>query len=55
MDFAFEMDKIEKIVYSNSLREIDWKTTKLESLALDEVVKDLKQKTRTYIYKNKSL
>ena len=42
-DFAIVMDKTPKIVFSQTLKNIDWKSAKLASRALDQEVLALKQ------------
>lgn len=42
-DFAFAIDKIPKIVFSNTLKEVDWGSAKLSDQSLEEVVLELKQ------------
>ncbi|MCB0728705.1 MAG: dihydrofolate reductase family protein [Ignavibacteriae bacterium] len=42
-DFAKAIDSIPKIVFSNTLNNLDWKTAKLEKRDLKEVVTELKQ------------
>lgn len=42
-DFAIVMDKTPKIVFSNTLKNVDWKSAKLANRALDEEVLELKK------------
>jgi dihydrofolate reductase len=42
-DFAIVMDKTPKIVFSQTLKNIDWKSAKLANRALDQEVLALKQ------------
>jgi dihydrofolate reductase len=42
-DFAFAIDKIPKIVFSNTLKEVDWDSARLSDQSLEEVVSELKQ------------
>lgn len=42
-DFAVAMDKVPKIVFSNTLKESGWETAKLASKSLEEEVTALKQ------------
>ncbi len=42
-DFALAMDKLPKIVFSNTLQSTDWNTAELSDLSLEEKVKQLKQ------------
>lgn len=43
-DFAVAIDKIQKIVFSNTLKNVDWKSAKLASRSLEEEVLALKQR-----------
>jgi len=42
-DFAIAIDRIPKIVFSNTLTEVDWKTARVATLGLQEEVLALKQ------------
>lgn len=42
-DFAISIDKIQKLVFSNTLKNTEWDSAKLASKSLDEEVKKLKQ------------
>lgn len=42
-DFAISIDKIEKLVFSNTLKDTGWDTAKLADKLLDEMVLELKQ------------
>ena len=42
-DFAVTIDKIPKIVFSHTLKNVDWKTAKLATRGLREEVLELKQ------------
>jgi dihydrofolate reductase len=42
-DFAVAMDNIPKVVFSNTLKEVEWKTAKLATRGLKEEVLELKQ------------
>ena len=44
-DFAFSIDKIEKIVFSNTLKDTGWNTAKIASQPLEEMVLELKQQS----------
>jgi dihydrofolate reductase len=44
-EFAVTMDKIPKIVFSHTLKNIEWKTARLAKRDLKEEVLELKQKT----------
>lgn len=43
-EFAFAIDKIQKIVFSNTLKTLTWKTASLAQKSLEEEIKALKQK-----------
>ncbi|MFT3911179.1 MAG: dihydrofolate reductase family protein [Ferruginibacter sp.] len=43
-DFAHSIDKTEKLVFSNTLKDTGWDTAKLANKPLDEEVLELKQK-----------
>lgn len=49
-DFAKAIDKIPKIVFSNTLKEIDWDTAKLSKQSLEEEVLELKQQSYNNIF-----
>lgn len=42
-DFAIAIDKIPKIVFSHTLKNVDWESAKLADQDIEEVVLDLKQ------------
>ncbi len=42
-DFAISIDKVEKLVFSNTLKDTGWDTAKLANKSLDEEVLELKQ------------
>lgn len=44
-DFAIVMDKIPKIVFSHTLKYVDWKTAKLANRALADEVLELKKQS----------
>lgn len=44
-NFALAMDKVTKIVFSNTLKEISWQSAKLENRSIETVVSELKQQT----------
>ncbi|MEO5789104.1 MAG: dihydrofolate reductase family protein [Gelidibacter sp.] len=44
-DFAFAMDNIPKIVFSNTLKNVDWHSAKLSHQPLKEAVLELKQQS----------
>ncbi len=43
-DFALSINKIEKIVFSNTLKDTGWDTAKISNRPLDETILELKQK-----------
>lgn len=48
-DFARVMDKIPKIVFSHTLKTLEWESAKLATLSLEEEVLALRQKTGKHI------
>jgi dihydrofolate reductase len=44
-DFAISIDKIQKLVFSNTLKDTDWDSAKLASRPLDEEVLELKKQS----------
>ena len=42
-DFAIAIDKIPKIVFSHTLKDVEWDSAKLSNKSLDEMVLELKQ------------
>ncbi|MBP6619310.1 MAG: dihydrofolate reductase family protein [Leadbetterella sp.] len=44
-DFAISIDKIQKLVFSNTLKETDWDSAKLTNKPLDEEVLELKKQS----------
>ena len=44
-DFAFSINKIKKIVFSDSLKNTGWDTAKIADRPLEEIVLDLKQQS----------
>ena len=44
-DFALSIDRIPKMVFSNTLKTTDWDSAKLATQTLEEVVKELKNQT----------
>ena len=42
-DFAYSIDKIEKIVFSSTLKDTGWDTAKISSNPLDQTIFELKQ------------
>ncbi|TCV08168.1 dihydrofolate reductase [Sphingobacterium alimentarium] len=49
-DFAMAIDKIPKIVFSHTLKHVDWKSAKLASRNLEEDVRELKQQSGKDIF-----
>lgn len=49
-DFAISIDKVEKLVFSNTLKNTGWDTAKLANRTLDEEVLELKQKSGKDIF-----
>ena len=49
-DFAIAIDKIPKVVFSNTLKDTGWATAKLASRTLDEEVLELKQQSGKGIF-----
>lgn len=49
-DFAISIDKIEKLVFSNTIKETGWHSAKLASRPLEEEVLELKQKSGKDIF-----
>lgn len=49
-DFAISIDKIPKVVFSNTLKDTGWATAKLASRTLDEEVLELKQQSGKGIF-----
>ena len=44
-DFAIAMDKIPKIVFSHTLKNLDWESAKLANRSIEEEVLELKQQS----------
>jgi dihydrofolate reductase len=49
-DFAISIDKIEKLVFSNTLKDTAWDTAKIANRTLEEEVLELKQKSGKDIF-----
>lgn len=49
-DFAKSIDRVTKIVFSNTLKETSWKTAILATKSLEETVRELKQSPGKDIY-----
>lgn len=43
-DFAVAIDHVHKIVFSHTLKNVDWETAELASKSLEDTVKELRQK-----------
>jgi dihydrofolate reductase len=44
-DFAIVMDRIPKLVFSHTLKSVDWHSAKLSNQTIEEVVSELKRKS----------
>jgi len=49
-DFAISIDKIEKLVFSNTLKDTGWATAKLANRPLDEEILELKRQSGKEIF-----
>ncbi len=49
-DFAIAIDKIQKIVFSQKLKNTDWDSAKLATKPLEELVRELKQQSGKDIF-----
>lgn len=49
-DFAIAIDKIQKIVFSHTLKNVDWESAKLASRSIEEEVSALKQQSGKDIF-----
>ncbi len=49
-DFAWAIDKIPKIVFSHTLKSVDWKSASIASRDLKETVLELRQQTGNDIF-----
>lgn len=49
-DFAISIDKIPKLIFSNTLKDTDWDTAKLAKIPLNEEVLELKQQSGNDIF-----
>src|SRR6185369_351633 len=55
-EFAVTIDNISKIVFSNTLKSVDWKTAKLANKSIEEEVSELKrQRGKTVLVGSPSL
>ena len=48
-DFAIAIDKIQKIVFSHTLKDVEWDSARLAGQAIEEEVLELKQQSGKYI------
>ena len=48
-DFAIAIDKIPKIVFSHTLKDVEWDSARLAGQAIEEEVLELKQQSGKYI------
>lgn len=49
-DFAMAIDKVQKIVFSRTLKNVDWKSARLANRNLEEEVLELKQQSGNDIF-----
>lgn len=49
-NFAIAIDKIQKIVFSHTLKSTDWDSAKLATKSLDDLVRELKQQSGKDIF-----
>lgn len=49
-DFAIVMDRVPKIVFSQTLKNVDWKSAKLANRTIDQEVSELKQQSGKDIF-----
>ncbi len=49
-NFAIAIDKIQKIVFSHTLKNTDWESAKLATKSLDDLVRELKRQPGKDIY-----
>jgi dihydrofolate reductase len=49
-NFAIAIDKIQKIVFSHTLKNTDWDSAKLATKSVDDLVRELKQQSGKDIY-----
>ena len=49
-DFAMAIDKIQKIVFSRTLKNVEWESAKLANRAIEEEVLDLRQQSGKDIF-----
>jgi hypothetical protein len=50
-DFSISIDKIPKLVFSNTLKDTNWDTAKLSGRSLNEKVLELKQQSGKAIWR----
>jgi dihydrofolate reductase len=49
-DFAIAIDKVQKIVFSHTLKSTEWESAKLANRTIEEVVLELKQQSGKDIF-----
>jgi len=49
-DFAISIDKIQKLIFSNTLKDTGWETAKIAKKSLDDEVLELKQQSGNDIF-----
>lgn len=49
-DFAIAIDKVPKIVFSHTLKEVDWKSASLANQAIEHMVPELKQQSGKAVF-----
>jgi dihydrofolate reductase len=49
-DFAVAIDKVPKVVFSNTLKEVKWRTARLATRSLEEEIAELKRHTTKDIF-----
>ncbi len=54
-DFALAIDKIPKIVFSNTLKDTDWDSGKLAAKELEKEISELKQSSKDILVGSRSL
>lgn len=49
-DFAISIDKIQKLIFSNTIKDTGWESAKLASKTLDEHIVELKKQAGKKIF-----
>jgi|SRR6218665_844902 len=49
-DFAISIDKVEKLIFSNTIKDTEWDTAKIADRPLDQTVLELKQQSGKDIF-----